>query len=244
MARSAGAAQRISRRQFGGCALATLLVAACTHPRATVAPEGRLEILGPAPGFRVHPPPPDWFTDGTPEGQLRIATIAGVPALCIQSGPAPFVFARRTEAILLATPFLSWAWTVEPQASGDHPVRLVVGFHGGQRGTKPEVTLASLQSPMPEHDRVIVLTWADTALARGQLINPVAANNTNPAVRYTVRGGRESGGTWWLETVDLADLYTRAWPGDAIGHVRVAFIGVAAAPGPVAAYVSGILLSR
>ena len=88
------------------------------------------------------------------------------------------------------------------------------------------------------------MAWGDSALNRGSL-TPAAADK--PGMRlYVARGGRENAGTWWLETVDLSQIYSRAWPDDDIGKTRVTFIGLAAAGGPTpgAAYISGVKLSR
>jgi hypothetical protein len=60
---------------------------------------------------------------------------------------------------------------MDPKPSGVHPVRLVVGFHGG---------------------------------------NPKSSTRRQATSRYTARGGRENTGSWWLETVELSDIYRRA----------------------------------
>jgi len=36
-------------------------------------------------------------------------------------------------------------------------------------------------------------------------------------VIYAPRGS-ENTGSWWFETVDLSDIYRRAWPGDDAGQ--------------------------
>ena len=61
-----------------------------------------------------------------------------------------------------------------------------------------------------------------------------------------MRGGAGNAGAWWSETVDLAELYARAWPGDDRRRVRVMFIGIAAAASQPAAtaHLSRIVLSR
>ena len=94
-------------------------------------------------------------------------------------------------------------------------------------------------------DRALSLTWGESALQRGTLSPPPESDN-RAAPRYSVRGGRENAGSWWLETVDLYDLYHRSWPKDDAGKTQVVFIGVAAAGNrpPAPAYISGIVLSR
>lgn len=232
--------------------LALAAVTACAVPRVSVDPSGRMEILGPGPGFRAGSPPPGWVTEGRPGRRIAAVTQGGVPALRVRPADAPFVFARRTDAVLLAAPYLSWAWAMDPQHAGPHPVRLIVGFHGGDPksaswGSQPLVWLGRA---LPPHDRVLMLVWGDSALGRGDLA-PQAGTGSPPkparAPRYVVRGGRENAGRWWVETADLADLYARAWPRDDHRRVRIVFVGIASAAdaesGP-GAHISGIVLSR
>lgn len=220
------------------------LAQACMPPSAAVDVEGKLDVLGPTVEFAAGPSG-DWTAEGTfGRGQTAVVESEGVPALRIAAGPRAFVLARRTRAYLLATPYLSWAWNVEDQGRGIHPVRLVVGFWGGapdsaSRGGQPFVWLGRR---LPRHDRALAIGWADSALQRGNLDTP--GSDQTHAPLYVVRGGRENAGRWWLETVDLSDLYRRLWPGDDPGRAEVAFIGVAAAPGAAATLVSGLRLSR
>lgn len=224
----------------------------CTVEQASPAPEGLLEVLGPSPGFSTISLPDDWALekDGSlDESQLKVSRRDGVPSLKITNGEESFIVVRRTKAMMLATPFLSWSWNIEPPSTtGFHPVRLVVGFYGGDpaspsRGNQP---LRWLGSSLPAHDRAIALTWSESALLRGTLSSSPQSDETHAAPRYTVRGGRENAGTWWLETVDLSDIYQRIWPRDDVANTQVVFIGIAAAPGraPAPAHVSGIILSR
>ncbi len=223
----------------------------CAVEQANVAPEGLLQVLGPFPGFSPVELPGDWALDKNgdlDESQLRIVNKEGVPSLMVTNGEDSFVVVRRTNAMMLATPYLSWSWNIAPPStSGYHPIRLVVGFYGGDpaspsRGSEP---LRWLGSTLPAHDRAIALTWGESALQRGTL-SPPQDENTRVAPRYTVRGGRENAGSWWLETIDLSDIYRRLWPNDDTAVARVVFIGVAAGGGrpPAPAYVSGIILSR
>ena len=231
-------------------AAAVIALASCTVPRVSVDPSGRMEILGPEPGFSPASPPPGWVDEGDADGRIDVVSQAGVPALRVWPGEGAFVYARRTDAVLLAAPYLSWAWNMDAHKTGPHPIRLVVGFHGGDPksrswGSQP---LAWLGSALPPHDRVLMLVWGESALARGELSRPVGPASTdaaNPAPRFTVRGGRENAGQWWVETADLADLYARAWPGDDHRRVRIVFIGIASTEKAKAgAHFSGIVLSR
>ena len=220
-------------------------------PQASVAPEGLLQVLGPFPGFSPVELPGDWAIekDGElDENQLQIMDMQGVPSLKVTNGSDSFVVVRRTQAMMLATPFLSWSWNIEPPSTtGFHPMRLIVGF----KETDPETggwvsqPYSLFGSGLPPHDRAISLTWGESALQRGTLSPPLDQDGRT-APRYTVRGGRENAGSWWQETVDLSELYTRTWPNADASGIQVVFIGIAAAGGRPAAeaFVSGIVLSR
>ena len=228
-------------------ALATVLVGGCTVPPAAIDQAGRLEVLGPDAGFSTDPLPTGWIMEGSPgNGRLEVVDVQGVPALSVVNGDEGFVLARHTEANMLATPYLSWAWHVDAQRSGIHPIRLVVGFSGGNPDGDSwgGGSFAGMGSALPSHDRVLSIAWGESALRRGSMVRPPGPEPR--ALLYTVRGGRENTGSWWLETVDLSQLYAIAWPGDVRGRVRVAFIGLSAAAGrlPAAARISGVVLSR
>ncbi len=236
---------------FGLAVLITISLTGCTLERASVTPEGLLTVLGPLPGFSTDELPDDWALESDGDigrQQLRVVTKDGLPALRIANGKSSFIVVRRTKAMLLSTPFLSWSWNIEPpSAPGFHPVRVIVGFYGGNpaSGSWGGQPLQRLGSRLPPHDRAISLTWGESALQRGALDLPTGSS-ARAAPRYTVRGGRENAGTWWLETVDLAELYARAWPDDDASRAQIMFIGIAAPGGrrPAPAYISGILLSR
>lgn len=229
-------------------ALLTVLWGCADHTVSIAAPEGKLEVLDISPGFSPEDLPRNWAVEGpgdVVQSQLAVVEKDGVKALKVANAKEGFVVARRTGAMLLATPFLSWSWNMEPHGSGFHPVRVVVGFYGGspQSGGKgPPRTW--LGSALPPHDRALTFIWGDSALQRGRLIKPAGRGRTAPL--YVMRGGRENAGSWWLEAADLLGLYRRMWPGDNPGPVQVTFIGIASAGGhePTAAYVSEIKLSR
>ncbi len=225
-----------------------VLVAACSKPSTTIQPGGTMNILGPVPAMVPHPLPDDWITEGKPgPGQLTVVNRDGVPALKVVNGGQSFVSVKPARASLLATPYLSWAWNMDPQNQGTHPVRLVIGFLGGAPDSR--VWGSGFGKPgakLPRHDRAVVIVWGESALQRGSITKPKPTRNAEAAARYTARGGRENTGSWVFETVDLSDIYRRTWPGDDAGNVQITFIGIAAAPGktPSAAYISGLRLSR
>jgi len=221
----------------------------CAKPATDVLPSGTMNILGPVPAFEPNALPLDWVTDGkVGPGQLSVVHLDGIPSLKVVNGQHSFVAVKPTRASLLATPYLSWSWNMEPQGKGIHPVRLVVGFHGGV-SNNPGWESQPLALPgviLPPHDRAIVIVWGPSALARGSITKPQSKPRNQAAPRYTARGGSENTGNWWFETIDLQDIYRRTWPGDAIPNTRISFIGIAAAPGRKASagYISGLRLSR
>lgn len=229
-----------------------VLAAACSKPATTVQPGtvqpgGTMNILGPVPAMVPNPLPDDWITEGNPgPGQLTVVERDGVPALKVVNGGRSFVAAKPAWASLLATPYLSWAWNMEPQNRGTHPVRLAIGFNGGNPDGRAGISgLGRSGARLPPHDRAIVIVWAESALQLGTITKPKPTGPAQAAARYTARGGRENAGSWVFETVDLSDIYRRAWPGDDAGNVRITFIGIAAAgKTPSAAYISGLRLSR
>jgi hypothetical protein len=208
-------------------------------------------VLGPFQDFSPEDLPDDWAIEKNGSlnvNQIRIITKAGMPSLKITNAEDSFIVVRRTNAMMLATPFLSWSWLIEPPStSGYHPVRVVVGFFGGVLGGRSvsSQSFRWLGSSLPTHDRSMSLTWGESALQRGTLVSP-PPDSSNVAPQYTVRGGRENTGSWWQETVDLSDLYSKIWPQDNSANVRVVFIGIAAVAGhvPAPVHMSGITLSR
>ena len=246
---------RTCRHRLTGFLLgaAGVLLAACTTPEAAVQPGGTLDVLGPFPGFANEGLPDSWVFEGDSNDTRRLSatTLDNIPALKIENTQAQFSAVLRTKALLLATPYLSWTWNMETAESGDHPVRLVVGFWRGEEegaAWNADLTpaLAWPGGKLPPHQRAITIAWADTALARGTLTLPKGASEGKSAPRYVARGGRESTGQWWLETVDLADLFARAWPGEDRRQVRISFIGITSEGGrtPTLAHISGVRLSR
>jgi hypothetical protein len=229
-----------------------LLLFGCTVPKAPVdptEPTGTVEILGPDPAFSPDRLPKDWVIEGRVDGRLGVARLDGVPALRIGAGAGPLLLVRRTRAVLLVSPYLSWAWNMEPQTLGFHPVALIVGFRGGRRqdGGGNRRDLVSPATTLPSHDRTLGLTWGDSALQRGSMRPEanLAFADIGPTTRYVVRGGRENARTWWLDTVDLSALYAGAWPDDDIGRVQIVFVAIAVTSrADVGAHIAGIRLSR
>lgn len=223
-------------------------LAACAIPRAVMDPSGRLDILGPGPDFSPDTVPGEWcrVDPGDDGPRFAVAETEGIRSLRVVGGRKTGLLARRTDAILVVAPYLSWAWLVAPHAGTEHPVRLVVGFYGGspESGSWGARPLAWLGSELPPYDRMLTVGWDASALRRGNLTPP--REDPRAPRHYTVRGGRENAGVWRFETVDLAHLYRQAWPDDDPAAARIMFVGVAAVGSetPASADLSGIVLSR
>lgn len=144
---------------------------------------------------------------------------------------------------MAVTPFLTWTWLSEIHHNNIHPVRIIAGFKSGRDGEN-NPGYEWFDEDLPHHDRIIEFVWVKSALARGTLSLP-DAEEERPAM-YHVRGGRESFGQWWFETLDLQTLYHRAWPLDDIFKVRVSFLGfrVKAGANDEALTISGLRLAR
>jgi hypothetical protein len=233
--------------RLGAILLALTVVACAAAPRvAPIEPEGNLAVLGPGPSFAIETLSSEWAVSGRSTiaaRQISLAQKDGVPALRVINDKEPFVVVRRTNTPLILTPYLSWAWSMAPyEGGGAHPVRLVIGFSGGARGGGSQSS-AWLGSELPPHDRALSIAWGESALQRGTLTE---TGSSRSVPRYTVRGGREQASAWWLETLDLASLYSQAWPQDDSANVRIVFVGLAAEGSrqPSEADISGIQLSR
>ncbi|PCI41874.1 MAG: hypothetical protein COB46_02020 [Rhodospirillaceae bacterium] len=238
---------------LSGCALSAPPVATQAPEKNTrpgPSPEGRLSIMSGGLNFDLNNPPKDWLIATSDDkvnasavfSPLTTVTRNGVPTLEVRTGPAQSIAVRRINAMLMATPYLNWAWNLSDHGAGIHPVRLIIGFKGG--GSEKN-TLKEQLNGLPAHDRALTLVWGDSALRRGTLTRP-DKNRPFEAAVYTVRGGRENTRKWWRDTVDLSDLYKQAWPDDERRAIRITFIGIAAAPRmpPVRGRVSGIELSH
>jgi hypothetical protein len=150
-----------------------------------------MNVLGSVPAFEPNALPLDWIIEGKAgRGQLTVVKRASVPALKVINGQRSFVAVKPTRASLLATPYLSWAWNMDPQPSGVHPVRLVVGFHGGNPKSRGlgGTTLVWLDDTLPPHDRAVVIIWGESALQRGSITKPKSSTHRQAASRYTARG--------------------------------------------------------
>ncbi len=227
--------------------LPLILVASCTVPRADISPEGYLEVFGPTTTVTKTSLPAEWFVDGMTEGiflesRLNIDNIGGSPALNLSAGAKRYVLAKRTKASLLATPFLNWSWNFPAFQGEEHPIRLIIGFYGGdpKSGSWGSQPLVYLGHKAPPYDRAISIIWHRNALLRGTI-------NTNSKLpKYIARGGLENTDKWHTENIDLATLYKRIWPKDEHSKVKIMFAGFAATRNayPIDAIFADLVLSR
>ncbi len=241
-------------RSFGAllAIFAVFLFSACSEIKTKdVTPEGRLDVLGPTPEFTIEGLPSDWVLVGrSTANNIKINPIEGVPGIGLTSADESLLAVRRVNAMMLATPFLSWAWNMTDHGDGMHPVRIIVGFKNNTIDTKPGFfSLARVglnNEDLPPHNRALAIVWGDSALGRGSLRLPPVGADTPEAPLYTPRGGRENTNKWWMETVDLSEIYQKAWPDDSARDIAVSFIGIAAAPDRPGhrGRISGIVLSR
>jgi len=223
--------------------IAILLLGACQKKNAQPDFSGRLDILGPRPSFNLGALSSDWVISGdTGSEHLSLLNEDGVPALKITSGNKYTLLARRISANLLATPYLSWAWNIQPNAGQQFPIRLIIGLSNKQSN----LSLFPDQN-LPEHQRLITLGWGRSALQRGTLrLKDGKKTRPSKITNYTVRGGEENTGSWWLETVDLSEVYDKSWPGKEMRDVKIVFIGIAATASPdnTSVLLSGLRLSH
>lgn len=208
-----------------------LILVGCTVPRADISPEGYLEVFGPSTTFKKINLPPVWFVDGMEKAdfisnEFNVETIGGSPALNLSASRQSYIFAKRTKASLLATPFLSWSWNVPSFRGEIYPIRLLIGFYGGDPksgswGSQPLVYTGKIA---PAYDRAISIIWHRNALLRGTI------DRSSKLPKYIARGGIENTDKWHTENVDLAALYKRIWPNDEHHKIQIMFAGFATTP--------------
>jgi hypothetical protein len=212
--------------------LLTFLVISCTIRRVGTNPEGQLQIFGSDTPITNILLPKEWFIDGISEtsfllSHLNLVSIDGLPALNLMSGLKGYVFAKRTTASLLATPFLRWSWNVPAFSGKIYPLGLIIGFYGSNTKSLNwgDQIMIYLGAKRPLFDRAISLIWHQNALLRGTV------NKHSKLPRYVARGGIENTDKWHVENIDLAALYHSIWPNDDMSKTQIVFVGFAATPG-------------
>lgn len=229
--------------------LVLFLLGGCAAPPPATPLGGELRILGPDAPFALAigrgTVPEGWQAAGTvPPQALAIDETAGTVGLRITAGKTGFALLRPTHASLLATPFLSWAWHAQPPRQGILPVQIYVGFHDrGLPSRKAWWQVGGDETPV---DRIVTIAWDDSALTRGTVIGPSRTDGQPARARYIARGGSEQANRWWLDTVDLSQIYRQVWPDGDPAEVEITVIGIAALPSadPVGLRIAAISLAR
>lgn len=213
------------------CAVIALVLAGCAPARDAAPLGGSLSVLGPDQDFieavSQGELPPGWEISGDmPANALSIHQIEKFRALSVRADGRPFALIRRTQASLLATPFLTWAWHTQPPNNGTHPVRIIVGL--SDREGKPARHWWQVgNSDAGKVTRIIEMAWNETALGRGTVIGPRVDGEHPESARYVARGGGEQGNRWWVDAVDLSLIHRQIWPKDDPANMDIRFIGIA-----------------
>lgn len=218
-----------------------LLLLGCSQSRAptkelVIGKGSRIDVLNARHRFGPNHIPAGWVVEGrdkdsvfSQNGKLPNIYMSrhdGVTGVHIQSNQTDFILARYQDTRVLVTPFLVWNWHVSEHQGPHHPVRLLVGFYGGNPQSPPlqQNQMVWRGDGLPPFDRVLAIGYDQTALKRGN-IYPMGQ------VKYYVqRGGLEQTNRWHNEAVDLSLLYQQAWPSDQVAKAKITFIGMASTP--------------
>jgi hypothetical protein len=194
----------------------------------------RIDVLGANTVFYQNHMPLGWVIEGADAKDIfdstnHIPNISMVrkdalQGVHIQSGSEDFILARYLQAQMLVSPYLTWRWYVSEHKSQHHPVRLVVGFYGGDAQSPPLQAdqMVWRGENLPPFDRILAIGFDNYGLKRGNIYN------MGKVKYYVQRGGIEQTNQWHFEAVDLSMLYKRAWPQDQTGNVIITFIGMSA----------------
>ncbi|MDV7339407.1 hypothetical protein RYZ26_07375 [Terasakiella sp. A23] len=194
----------------------------------------KIDVLGPRHYFSKDGVPRGWVVEGAnlrdvfaPRQSLPHIYMTqkdGRRGVHIQSGEKDFILARYQSADLLVTPYLFWDWHVSEHKTDHHPVRMLVGFYGGNAQSIPlrQNQLVWRGAGLPPYDRILAIGYDLTALKRGNIYN------MGRVKYYVQRGGFEQTNRWHREGVDLSLVYRQAWPNDNINNVKITFVGMSA----------------
>ncbi len=194
----------------------------------------RINVLDVNTKFYQGHMPLGWVIEGTDADTLfnstnhipniSMARKDGLLGVHIQSAPEDFILARYLQAKMLVSPYLTWRWYVSEHKSQHHPVRLVIGFYGGDMESPPLQADQMIWhgKNLPPYDRILAIGFDNYGLKRGNIYN------MGKVKYYVQRGGIEQTNQWHFEAVDLSMLYKRAWPQDQTGNVVITFIGMSA----------------
>lgn len=192
----------------------------------------RIDILTPQTQFYKGRIPAGWVVEGADADDLFNATDQlpsiymiqkdGRTGVHIQNTNKDFLLARYTQAKLLVSPYLIWDWFVSEYKAEHHPVRILIGFYGGnpESPKQEKSNLIWTGKGLPPYDRLLAIGFEDMALKRGNLYS------MGKVKYYTPRGGFENTNTWHQEAADLNTLYAKSWPNDHIQNVTINFVGI------------------
>lgn len=134
---------------------------------------------------------------------LKVIEKDGMPVVQCHTQGSASMLVRYVDADLEGHPRLEWRWMVEDGIDSpldertvegdDHPIRLFLRF----------VNAAG-------EDNAMEIIWANVHLQRGQW------KYLGGFPHYVANGGEAELGRWYAESVDLRDLYRKAW-GDPSG---------------------------
>ncbi|MGQ0664875.1 MAG: hypothetical protein ACT4P2_15100 [Pseudomonadota bacterium] len=244
-----------------GALLAALAACAEPPPGPLPAAGGHALVLGPDAGFDPARLPTDWWRQPRgSSGGFALADLDGIQVLRIDAASGALI-GRRLAAPLLATPYLRWAWYLDPGAFGsgagdglDRGLRLVVGFKGGTvRGSQlTDRLFAFFGSDLPAHERTIEIAFGGVGAPRAENARQHLSVVSDRGMRRTLRPpASDQAGQWQIEAIDLAEIYAQLWPSDRLAEIEIGFIAVgglaARLPAGVPAslgYIAEILLSR
>lgn len=256
------------RTKLAAILAGVLLLGACaeTPPPALTQTGGRALVLGPERGFNpAQLADPWWRSPSRGDTVFQTVDLDSVTVLRVNapapSQPSTTVIGRRLAIPLLASPFLQWAWYLEPAlyAGGagdglDRGLRITVGFYGGAPSS-PQLTDRLFGGPAgyPAFDRQLEISFGGRGTPRGDDATTQMLATSAEGVRSVLRAPQAGQtGDWKLEALDLSKLYQAFWPRDRIDRARIAFVAVGGLSGRPTAqaaaaplgYVAEISLSR
>lgn len=169
---------------------------------------------------------------------IAVTQEAGRPILTFDA-PGGSTLVRALDSPLTASPGLSWAWKLEPEAFGGgagdglaRGLQVSIGFNGGGPTDliRPARWIRSHRG-FPAHERRIDITLRGAGVPHAELatieLDATAEDGTRRVLRAASRGLT---GGWISEFVDLLDLFRRFFPQDRFAEVTFAFIAFGALP--------------
>ena len=216
-----------------GC-LATATVSAAETGQSVFSDQVAFAIEAPGPEQRSR----GFFGGGSLSGLYPTETPGRI---LLVTPPGNALTGRRLDVAIESLPVLSWTWRRLPLDMGpaeaftnDAPMRLIVGFEGGDAAR----SLPDRSGSLPPCQRALVITWSNHAWESG------ASDRKGAVARFIAHGGEEDR-QWWSEDLDLAGLHGRLWPSIPLAEVRIAWVAAAvrASAGRSRGEIGGIALA-